>query len=74
MPLRAYHHLILPDGTTESLSVVHFDDEGRYLSHHPLKGEEPFVEWVGGTLDLRTDASQTPSAPLNDDLCQEKET
>ena len=53
MPLRAYHRLILPDGTTQSLSVVRFDDAGRYLSHHPLSGEEPFVEWIGGTLDLR---------------------
>jgi hypothetical protein len=73
MPLRAYHRLILPDGTTESLSVVRFDDEGCYLSHHPLSGEEPFVEWVGGTLDLRTDHAHTPSEPLNNDLCQEKE-
>ena len=28
MPLRAYHSLILPDGTTQSLSVVRFDDAG----------------------------------------------
>ena len=72
MPLRAYHSLILPDGTTQSLSVVRFDDAGRYLSHHPLSGEEPFVEWVGGTLDLRTDITSLPPVTPIDDLCQEK--
>ena len=54
---KAYHTLILPDGTTHHLVVVCFDQNGRFLSFHPLQKEEPFVEWVGGTLDLR--ASQT---------------
>ena len=49
---RAYHRLILPNGEVCSMAVVVFDDHGHYVSHHPLKGEEPFVEWCGGTLDL----------------------
>ncbi|MCR5181068.1 MAG: hypothetical protein K6C30_07620 [Bacteroidaceae bacterium] len=50
---RAYHRVIFPDGTEERMVVVRFDDDGRYLDHHSLRGEEPFVEWWGGTLDLR---------------------
>lgn len=49
---RGYHHLILPDGHREDMVVVVTDEEGQYVSHHPLRGEEPFVEWVGGTLNL----------------------
>lgn len=52
MYARAYHWLLLPDGTRQRQVVVCFDDEGRYLSHHALLGEEPFVEWVGGTFCL----------------------
>jgi hypothetical protein len=33
--------------------VVRLDEHGHYLDHHPLCREEPFVEWVGGTLDCR---------------------
>ena len=49
---RAYHRLILPNGEICPMAVVLFDDDGQYVSHHPLQGEESFVEWVGGTLDL----------------------
>lgn len=59
-----YHHLILPDGRRHDMVVVVVDGAGHYLSHHPLQGEvtgssasfieEPFVEWIGGTLDLTT--------------------
>ena len=49
----AYHRLILPDSSAHEMVVVRFDDEGRFLDFHPLQGEEPFVEWHGGTLDLR---------------------
>lgn len=52
MKRRAYHRLILPDGSVHELVVVEFDEQDDYLSHHPLRGEEPFVEWVGGTLNL----------------------
>lgn len=50
---KAYHRLVLPDGTVHQQVVVCFDADGRFLSFHPLVGEEPFVEWVGGTLDLQ---------------------
>ncbi|MBP5513763.1 MAG: hypothetical protein J6Y04_03160 [Bacteroidaceae bacterium] len=52
MKRRAYHHLILPDGSVHNLVVVEFDEQYNYVSHHPLQGEEAFVEWVGGTLNL----------------------
>lgn len=51
---RAYHKLILPDGTVHTMVVCHVDDAtGQLLDFHPLCGEEPFVEWVGGTLNLK---------------------
>ena len=49
---RAYNRVLFPDGTAQKLVVVCFDDSGRFISHHPLTAEEPFVEWVGGSLDL----------------------
>jgi len=53
MTRKAYHTLILPDGTEHQQVIVDFDDDGQLVSFHPLTKEEPFVEWVGGTLDLR---------------------
>ena len=50
--LKGYHHLVLPDGSREDMVVVAFDDDGRYLSHHPLQDEEAFVEWVGGEMKV----------------------
>lgn len=44
----AFHRLILPNGEVVPMAVCEFDDSGRLLSWHTLKGEEPFVEWVGG--------------------------
>lgn len=53
MTSKAYHRLILTDGTVHEMVVVRFDAEGRFIDFHALQGEEPFVEWHGGTLDLR---------------------
>lgn len=53
MTSRAYHRLYLPDGTVHEMVVVRFDAEVHFIDFHPLQGEEPFVEWHGGTLDLR---------------------
>lgn len=40
----------LRDGTkVEGPLVVETDDNGRFLSWHPLLREEPFTEWRGGT-------------------------
>ena len=50
-----YHHLIMPDGERQDMVVVEVDEAGRYLSHHSLQGEEPFVEWVGGTLEIKSE-------------------
>ncbi|MBQ7443662.1 MAG: hypothetical protein IJS59_07355 [Bacteroidaceae bacterium] len=52
--LRAYHRLIMPDGQEHTMVVCHIDDAtGVLIDYHPLQGEEPFVEWIGGTLDLK---------------------
>lgn len=51
---RAYHDILLPDGTRrKGPLVVETDSEGRFLSWHPLQQEEPSTEWVGGTYDCR---------------------
>ena len=52
MSLRAYHQLILPDGSVQTMVVVRFADDGSFVDYHQLRAEEPFVIWVGGTLDL----------------------
>ena len=54
MRLLGYHRLILPDGSQEDMVVVEVDEQGRYLSHHRLVGEEPFVEWIGGVYKIDT--------------------
>ncbi len=46
-----FHHIKFSDGSREDMVVVEVDDEGQYLAHHPLQGEEAFVEWVGGTFE-----------------------
>ena len=53
MTRKAYHQLILPNGEKHRMVVVCFTEDGHYLSHYPLEKEECFVEWCGGTLDLR---------------------
>ena len=48
---RAYHDILLPDGTLQQGPVVVETDEwGHFLSWHFLEGEEPFTEWHGGTF------------------------
>ncbi|MCR5820933.1 MAG: hypothetical protein K6F94_08340 [Bacteroidaceae bacterium] len=44
--------LILPDGIRHENAIVTLDDNGNYVSWKPLNGEEAFVEWVRGTVDL----------------------
>lgn len=46
---RGYHRFQAADGRVYQHVVVEFDSQGRMLSWHELQGEEPFVEWVGGT-------------------------
>ena len=49
----AYHDILLSDGTLHRGPViVETDEEGRFLSWHPLKEEEPFTEWVGGNYTV----------------------
>lgn len=49
---RAYHRLLLPDGTVHRLVVCTFSDDGELIEWHPLLGEEPGVEWIGGEIKL----------------------
>ena len=50
---RAYHDILLSDGTLQhGPVVVETDDAGRFLSWHLLQQEEPFTEWVGGCFQL----------------------
>jgi len=50
---KGYHHLKLSDGTLVPMVVVEFDEQGDPVSWHQLSGEEPAVEWVGGTYSMR---------------------
>lgn len=53
MKHRAYNKVILPDGTMHLQHVVVTDADGCVADHYPLTAELPFIEWIGGTLDLR---------------------
>ena len=48
---RAYHDILLPDGTLhQGPIVVETDREGHVVGWHEMQGEEPFTEWIGGTF------------------------
>lgn len=50
---RAYHDILLPDGTLQQGPVVvETDETGCLLSWYPLQQEEAFVEWIGGTCHI----------------------
>lgn len=50
---RAYHDIILPDGThQEGPVIVETDEDGRLLDWHLLQQEEAFTEWIGGTYTI----------------------
>ena len=49
---RAYNRVILPDGTLCRQHVIVQDTQGNVTDHYPLSSEEPFTEWMGGTLNL----------------------
>ena len=51
---RAYNKVYLPNGRVVTQCVVVTDADGQILDCYPLDGEQPFVEWIGGTMDLRT--------------------
>lgn len=48
----AAHRVVLPDGTVFCKEVVVVDEDGRILSHRPLRGEEASVEWYPGEVAL----------------------
>ena len=50
---RAYHEIVLPDGTlVEGPVVCETDKEGHLVSWHLLRQEEPFTEWLGGRKEF----------------------
>jgi hypothetical protein len=47
---KAYHRLITQDNhVIDGPVVIIFDEQMHFLDFHLLVGEEPMVEWVGGT-------------------------
>lgn len=46
---RGFHRLQMADGRIFHQVVIEFDKQANMLAWHELQGEEPFVEWVGGT-------------------------
>lgn len=56
--LKGYHKLILADGTVHHQVIVDMADDGSLLAFHTFSQEEPFVEWIGGTLDLSSGNQQ----------------
>lgn len=49
----AVHELITPSGETINMCVVDMIG-GKVMGWHAMRGEEPFTEWRGGTLDVRS--------------------
>lgn len=48
-----YHRMVLPSGDViEGPLVVIEDSMHRIIDWHLLEGEEPMVEWVGGTRNI----------------------
>lgn len=51
---RAYHDILLSDGTLQQGPiVVETDESGQLISWHKLQGEEAFTEWMGGTYKMK---------------------
>ena len=51
---RAYHDILLPDGTLQQGPVVvETDEDGHFLRWHFLIKEEPLTEWLGGTYEVK---------------------
>ncbi|MBO7118794.1 MAG: hypothetical protein J6W03_00555 [Bacteroidaceae bacterium] len=54
---KAYHNILLTDGTLQQGPVVVETDEGgHFLNWHFLQQEEPFTEWIGGTYSVPQDS------------------
>lgn len=49
---RAYHRLLLPDGTVRRMVVCKFNEKGEITEWHQFTAEEAGVEWVGGEIKL----------------------
>ena len=50
---RAYHDILLADGTSlAGPVVVETNRDGSIVSWHLLEAEEPFTEWIGGTYTV----------------------
>jgi hypothetical protein len=50
---RAYHRIVTHDNhVVDGPVVVVFNDELKYIDYHLLQGEEPMVEWIGGSFKM----------------------
>ena len=51
---RAYHDILLPDGTLQrGPVVVETSTDNQLICWHRLEQEEPFTEWIGGTYEIK---------------------
>lgn len=57
-------HNVIKDSEKQSMCVVDIC-EGAVVGCHRLEGEEPMVEWIGGTIVLRLDHEGVLRAYIN---------
>lgn len=60
----AAHRIIHPDGKEQEMGVV-LIAHGVVTGCSPLQGEPPFTEWIGGTIELRTNENGQVTAYKN---------
>lgn len=51
MTRKAYNHVI-HNGRKYHQAIVERDDEGNILRVYEFTEEEPFTEWIGGTIEI----------------------
>ena len=51
----AAHQVILQDGKSLNQGIVELSDDGRVLRSFPFVHEQPMTEWLGGTIEVKTD-------------------
>lgn len=61
----AAHTIRWPDGSVVRMGVVTLVN-GSVAEVNPLQGEQPFTEWLGGTIELRMTDNGQLAAYKND--------
>lgn len=65
----AVHEVIRDDGETQTMCVVEIS-KGSVVCCRHLNGEEPMVEWLGGTLVIRNGDDGILRAYMNNKLIE----